>query len=263
MTSLPAGVFLPGVSPLHRLNATVKLLCFFLLLAAAIGASGPLGYALAVFFTAAATRLSGLSAAAVLRPLLHLRIFFLFIFMMNVLFSGGGRLLWHAWIFSVSTAGIARGLNVVFHVALILILSNLLTMTTPPTALTDAVQHLLQPLEPLHVPTGEIAAIVSIAVQFIPTLAEEADTIKKAQIARGARFESKKLSERAASYLPLILPIFLAAFRRADELALAMEARGCRNFRRRRKKNAVLRRGDCAALVLCAAICLCQFLLLR
>ena len=107
------------------------------------------------------------------------------------------------------------------------------TVTTEPMEITHGLEELLSPLSKIGVPTEEIAMILGVAMQFIPVLGEEAETIRMAQTARGARFESKKLTERAASFLPLVIPVFLAAFRRADELACAMEARGYRGPGRR------------------------------
>ena len=151
----------------------------------------------------------------------------------------------------------------VSNLLLILILGNLLAMTTLPTQVTTALGGLIKPLKFIGVPTEDVAMIISIALQFIPTFLEETELIKMAQIARGARFESKKLLERAASFIPLVVPVFIAAFRRADELALAMEARGYRNARNRTgREKEPLAPGDYWALTACALLCLVQFILL-
>ena len=148
------------------------------------------------------------------------------------------------------------------RLALILVLSNVLTCTTPPLEITGAIQTLLSPLRLVRLPVEDIAMILSVAVQFIPTLLEETDTIRKAQIARGARFESRRLHERAQAMLPLIVPIFLSAFKRADELAMAMEARGYRGARgRTRKKSVPLPLSGWGALALCALVCAAEILL--
>jgi len=139
-----------------------------------------------------------------------------------------------------------------------------LTLTTSPTQVTSALESLIKPLKLIGIPTEDIAMIISVSIQFIPTLMEESETIKMAQITRGARFESKKLSERARSYIPLIIPIFISAFRRADELSLAMEARGYRNAKNRtKKKKKPIEGQDYIALTICASICIVQFILLR
>jgi energy-coupling factor transport system permease protein len=140
-----------------------------------------------------------------------------------------------------------------------MVLGSVLTLTTAPIDMTNALSSLLKPLKILRVPVEDVAMIISVAISFIPTLLEETDMIKKAQTARGARFESKKLIERALSYLPLLVPIFLAAFRRADELSMAMEARGYRNARSRTKKaREPFRIRDFTALASSIFICFAQ-----
>ena len=185
--------------------------------------------------------------------------FFLLIFAMNALFFATDDAIWHWWILTLSVPGIVQGAQVTVRLALILVMSNVLTCTTPPLEITGAIQTLLSPL---RLPVEDIAMILSVAVQFIPTLLEETDTIRKAQIARGARFESRRLHERAQAMLPLIVPIFLSAFKRADELAMAMEARGYRGARgRTRKKSVPLPLSGWGALVLCALVCAAEILL--
>lgn len=151
-------------------------------------------------------------------------------------FYSGEHCIWSWWIFRLSREGIRQGAMVVVHLVLILVFCMVLTITTEPMEITHGLEELLSPLSKVGVPTEEIAMILGVAMQFIPVLGEEAETIRMAQTARGARFESKKLTERAASFLPLVIPVFLAAFRRADELACAMEARGYRGPGRRTKK---------------------------
>ena len=128
---------------------------------------------------------------------------FLVIFIMNALFYTTENPLWHWWIVSLSKEGAVQGFTVVFRILIIIVLSSILTVTTPPMEITGAIQVMLKPLKLLRIPADDIAMILSVAIQFIPTLLEETDTIKKAQTARGARFESKKLKERAAALLPL------------------------------------------------------------
>ena len=155
---------------------------------------------------------------------------------MNAFFYSGEHCIWSWWIFRLSREGIRQGAMVVVHLILILVFCMVLTITTEPMEITHGLEELLSPLSKVGVPTEEIAMILGVAMQFIPVLGEEAETIRMAQTARGARFESKKLTERAASFLPLVIPVFLAAFRRADELACAMEARGYRGPGRQTKK---------------------------
>ena len=262
MRSLPTGQYLPGHSFLHQLDARVKILGLFLLMAAVIGASSVQGYVLVLMVVAICIQLSRLPLRCVFASVRRVCWFLLVIWLMNALFFAAEDALFSWGIFQLSRGGMRQGFRVVSNVVLILLLGNLLTMTTLPTQVTTALASLIKPLKFIGVPTEEVAMIISVAIQFIPTLMEEAELIKMAQIARGARFESKKLAERAASFLPLVVPIFISAFRRAEELALAMEARGYRNAKNRTKrKKEPLERHDYGALAVCALICLVQFLL--
>ncbi len=264
MKSLPAGQYLPGDSFLHRLDARAKIICLFLLLAAVIGASSLVGYILMMVLIATLIPFSGVPLRSAVAPVRRIGWFLLVIWLMNALFFAGEGILASWWIFQLSRAGMRQGFRVVGNVVLILLLGNLLTVTTLPTQVTSALESLIKPFKLLGVPTEEVAMIISVAIQFIPVLMEETELIKMAQIARGARFESKKLSERAASFLPLIVPIFIAAFRRAEELALAMEARGYRNAKNRTKrKKEPLALCDYGALTVCAFVCLLQFMVMR
>ena len=264
MKTLPAGQYIPGHSFLHQLDARTKILCLFLLIATVIGALSLWSYALVLAVIALLILVSRLPVRPAVAPVRGIYRFLLIVFLMNALFFGGEEVLASWGIFQLSREGIRQGFRVVGNVLLILILGNLLTMTTLPTQVTTALESLIKPLKFIGVPTEDVAIIISIAIQFIPTLVEETELIKMAQIARGARFESKKLLERAVSFIPLVVPVFISAFRRADELALAMEARGYRNAKNRtRRKKEPLAPHDYCALAVCAFICLVQFLLLR
>ncbi|HEY8391473.1 MAG TPA: energy-coupling factor transporter transmembrane protein EcfT [Capillibacterium sp.] len=264
MNTLPAGQYRPGDSPLHRLDARIKMLCFLLLMTTVLRASSLWGYTLALAAVLAFLRLSRLPLRAAVAPIRGLGWFLLAVFLMNALFFPGEDILAAGKFFHPTQSGIKQGFRVTANVLFLLILGNLLTMTTLPTQVTAALLSLLQPLRLLGVPTGEVAMIISLALQFIPALMEETELIKMAQLARGARFDSKKLPERAVSYLPLVVPVFIAAFRRAEALALAMEARGYRNAENRTKSpKEPLRPQDYAALTVCTLIFLVQFFLPR
>lgn len=255
MSMLPTGLYQPGQSLLHRLCPWVKLLCLLLLLTAVVTTASLWGYGLLTVLTACLIAASQLRLRDVFSSAWRLRWFFLIIFVMNLCFYAPGDPWVQWWIFTPSYGGFLQGAQVVVRVLLLLLMSNLLTATTAPLALTDAFHVLLSPLGFLRLPVGQIAMILSVAVQFIPTLFEEADAIRKAQTARGAKFDSRKLSEKAAAVLPLAVPIFLAAFKRADELSLAMEARGYRALCGVGRKKQTFSRADAAALFFCAALC--------
>lgn len=257
---LPTGLYQPGNTVLHRLCPWVKLLCLVLLLAATVTAQTLAGYGLLALLTAGLIAVSRLRLRDVLSAAKRLRWFFLMIFLMNLCFYAPQTAWVHWWIFTPSYEGFWQGIQVVVRVLLLLLMSGLLTATTAPLAMTDAFHVLLSPLAIVRLPVGQIAMILSVAMQFIPTLFEEADAIRKAQTARGAGFDSRKLTEKAAAVLPLAVPIFLAAFKRADELSLAMEARGYRAGRGMGRKKQPLAWRDAAAVALCGIVCVLYIL---
>lgn len=266
MKKLPAGIerYVVVDSVVHRLDARVKIICLFVMLAVVLGASSAGSYGLALSAIVLIILLSRLPLRYVFGNVGRLWLFFGTILLMNALFFDSENTLYSWWIFNPSIDGIRQGFSVIVNVVLVLILGNVLTLSTSPTAITTALESLIKPLKLLGVPTEDVAMIISVSIQFIPTLMEEAEAIKMAQIARGARFESKKLRERALSFVPLVVPVFLSAFRRADELSLAMEARGYRNAKKRTKRaKESLKLQDYVAACACSALCLIQFLVLR
>lgn len=236
MSRLPAGQYVHGTTVLHQLDAFAKLLCFLVLLAAIILTDSLPGFLLMGVFTIALLRLSGLSFRSGTAAIRRLWLFFVVIFLMNTLFFETENTLLSFGIFHVSVRGMVQGATVVLRVILVMICATVLTSVTPPMKLTAAIETLLTPLGWLHIPIGEVAMILGVALQFIPTFIEEADHIKKAQSARGALFESDRLRDRALSVVPLVVPVFLSAFRRADELSTAMEARGYRGASHKKRK---------------------------
>lgn len=255
MSMLPTGLYQPGETILHKLSPWAKLLGLIFLLAATVSTQSFAGYGLLAVLTGCLIAVSRLRVQDVFSSAWRLRWFFLTIFLMNLCFFSPESPWVKWWILTPSKAGLLQGVHVVIRVLLLLLMSNLLTATTAPLAMTDGFAVLLLPLGLLRIPVGQIAMILSVAMQFIPTLFEEADAIRKAQTARGARFDSRKLRHKAAAVLPLAVPIFLAAFKRADELSLAMEARGYRpgcGMGRKRQRFTWL---DAVALTVCGAIC--------
>lgn len=230
------GQYLPGNSPMHRMDARVKLLSFLLLTVAIVLCDNVPTYALCTAACAAAGILTKLPPKVLFESVLRIGWFFLLIFVLNALFFDTKDAFWRWGPVCLSLGGIYQGINVVLRIVLILTLSTGLTRTTPPMALISAIECLLSPLRFLGIRVENVAVILSAAIQFIPTISEEVETIRKAQIARGARFESKKLTQRAAAMLPLLVPVFLSSFQRADELATAMEARGYRGAKHRTKR---------------------------
>lgn len=261
MRYMPTGGYIEGNSLLHKLDAFVKLLCTFLLLASVIVSDTIVGYVLVIALLTVTVKMSSLGLRNVLRGVKHMWLFFFVIFLMNAVFHETAQPLWSWWIFHFSFEGTLQGFHVVLRVILAMILGNLLVSTTSPLDIVGALETLLFPLKYAGVPIQDVAMILGVAIQFIPTFLEEAAMIKKAQTARGARFESRKITERTQSLLPLIVPIFLSAFRRADELSVAMESRG---YHRTKKKGKLRKRhlslADVSALLLSCLFCIIEII---
>lgn len=262
MKKLPDGMYQRRSSVIHRLDPTVKIVLLAFLIAAVIAANTLAGYGIVIAFAVAAAMLSHIGMHAALGSVKRLLWFFIVIFIMNLCFFKSENAWVRFWIFSPSYEGMMQGVKVIVRVVVILVFCNILNTTTPPVAVTNAIENLLSPLRFIRVPTRQIALILSVSIQFIPILFEEADNIKKAQLARGARFDSRKLTDKAAAVLPMVVPIFVCAFRRADELSLAMEARGYRvDTKCKSKRNFHIGFAEIAALVLCIALCAVQIVL--
>ena len=246
------GQFIPGDSFIHHLDARIKLFSFLLFAAAVILADNIICFTLSALFLLLIILLTHLPFALFYASIKRLVWFLLLIFLMNMFFFAQGEIFWQAGIFSISAGGIRQGANIVLRVIFIIAAGNVLSFTTTPLSFTSALESLLRPLKILKIPTEEIAMILSVAFQFIPVLAEEAENIKKAQIARGAVFGGKGLKNKAASVMPMLIPVFVAAFRRADELAAAMEARGYKNAAlRTQKEKEPIKKKDFLVLVSC------------
>lgn len=262
MKTMPTGSYIEGNSLLHKMDPFLKLLCIFVLFAAVICSDTFAGYSLMMIAISILIKCSGIGYRNALRGVWHMRIFFIIILFMNALFFETDHAFFSFWIFHVSAEGLIQGLHVILRVALAMILGNLLMSTTSPLDITGAIESLMYPLKYIGVPIQEVAMILSVALQFIPTFAEEADMIRKAQTARGARFESKNLFEKAQSVIPLVIPIFVSAFRRADELSIAMEARG---YHRTKKKirfhKCKFGTAEILFLLLCGLLCIVEIIL--
>lgn len=263
MKQLPAGMYQQGNSVIHKLNSTVKVLLLIILLAAVVAANTLPGYGVLIVFTAVIVLLSHIGIKSAVGGIVRMIWFFIIIFIMNLCFFQSERAWITFWIFSPSYDGMMQGIKVVVRVAVIMIFCNILNVTTPPVEITRAMENMMSPLRIIRVPTHQLALILSVAIQFIPTLFEEADMIKKAQTARGARFDSRKFRDKAGAVIPMVVPIFISAFRRADELSLAMEARGCRvDVRQANRDRLHIGFAEIMAFLICTALLVLQIILL-
>ena len=224
LKDITLGQFFPGDSLLHRLDPRTKIVLLFFFLAAIFVFDSPLAYAALTAFTAALIAVSRVPLLLMLKALKPLSWIIAFTFVIHLV-STPGDAFFHVWLFDLTWQGAAKGFFIALRLALLILLSALLTYTTSPLALTDALETLMQPLRRVGVPAHEIAMMMTIALRFVPTLIEEADKIMKAQQARGADFTEGSVIERVKGFVPVLVPLFISAFRRADDLALAMEAR--------------------------------------
>lgn len=235
MNKLIFGRFIPGDSLIHRLDPRAKLVASFYFIGIIFLANNWQSYLLLAVFTMIAVFLSKINLNFFLkgvRPLIWLIIFTV---ALQVLFTRGGTLYWSWGVFSLSSYGIQNGLFIFCRFVLIIFMSTLLTLTTPPLSMSDAIESLLNPLKRIHLPVHEIALMLSIALRFVPTLMDETEKIMNAQRARGVDFNDGNLVQKVKAIVPLLIPLFVSSFNRAEDLATAMEARGYRGGEGRSK----------------------------
>lgn len=218
------GQYYPADSILHRLDPRVKFIGTFLFLISLFVADSFWGYVLATCFLAGIILLSKVPVKFMLKGLKPLFIILIITVLFN-LFLIPGQELWSFGFLTVTVEGVKQAVKIGVRLIYLVIGSSVMTLTTTPNQLTDGLERILRPLNKIKVPVHEISMMMSIALRFIPILMEETDKIMKAQIARRADFESGNLIQKAKSLVPLLVPLFISAFRRADDLAMAMEAR--------------------------------------
>ncbi len=255
LKDITLGQFFPGNSIVHRLDPRCKLILVVLYIVALFMAVNVVTYGMMLCCLLGAILLSRVSFRAIFRGMKPVLIIIVITAVLNLFYNSTGILLVQLWKFKIYTGGIRTAVAMVLRIMMLISGTFLLTYTTSPIQLTDGIETLLRPLKRLHVPVHELAMMMSIALRFIPTLIEETDKIMSAQKARGADFESGGLVQKAKALLPLLVPLFVSAFRRADELATAME---CRCYHggegRTRMKQLKYARRDILALILGVAI---------
>lgn len=224
LTDITLGQYYPGDSFLHRMDPRAKILCTMIFIVAIFLANNLWSYLLVAGFTFLAIAMSGVPASLIWKAIKPLWIILVFTMGIHVLTTPGNELF--TWKFiHISEEGIRNGLIITLRLVFLIAFSSLLTYTTSPIVLTDGIEALLMPFKRFGVPAHELAMMMTIALRFIPTLLEETDRIMKAQSSRGADFVNGNLWQRAKNMVPLLVPLFISAFRRADDLATAMEAR--------------------------------------
>ena len=240
LKDITLGQYYPVESPVHRLDPRVKILLTIAFIVGVFLAKSLLGFLPVIAFIVLAAYASHLPLKLLAKGLKPLRFILIFTFLLNLFFSPGDTVLVHVWRIQITLEGLLTALRFSARLVFLVTGASLLTLTTPPVVLTDGLERVLGPLKVVHVPVHEISMMMSIALRFIPILLEETDKIMKAQIARGADFDNGNLIQKAKNMVPLLVPLFLSAFRRANDLAMAMEARCYRGGEGRTKMKPLL-----------------------
>lgn len=251
LKDITLGQYFPGDSVVHRLDPRTKILLVIVYIVALFQAGGWLGYAAVTIATGLCMALSKIRPSSMFKGVRPMLFIIMLTALLNIFYTDGTPVR-PGWI--ITWEGIARAVQMMLRIVLLISGTFLLTYTTSPIALTDGLELLLDPLKRVKVPVHEMTMMMSMALRFIPTLISETDKIMSAQKARGADFETGNLAQRAKALLPILVPLFVSAFKRADELAVAMESRCYHGGEgRTRMKQLRLERRDWAALALGAA----------
>ena len=226
LRDITIGQHFPGNSLVHRFDPRLKLVLTITYIVLLFAASNPLGLTLSILFLGVMYKVAKIPVKMIGKSLKPILPIVLFTAVLNLFFvSGEGDPLVHFWFLTIYAEGVRYAVLMAVRVMALIAGTSLLTYTTSPIVLTDAIEQLLKPLGKLHFPVHELAMMMSIALRFIPTLIEETDKIMNAQKARGAQLDTGKMTDRVKALVPVLIPLFISAFRRADELAMAMECR--------------------------------------
>ena len=263
LKNITLGQYFPGDSLIHRLDPRTKLIATVALIAIVFVVQGFAGFALIAAFVLACAASTKIHLKFLFKGLKPLLFIILFTFILNLFFQTGGTPLVTLGPVKITDMGLRMASFMAVRLILLVVCSQLLTLTTSPIALTDGLETLFRPLQAIRFPAHEIAMMMSIALRFIPALMDEADKIMKAQKARGANFETGSLIQRARAMIPLLVPLFVGAFRRAEELALAMDARCYRGGAGRTRMKQLKFQGIDALAALALALLLTAVILLN
>ena len=252
------GQYYPAKSVIHQLDPRVKLVATMLYVISLFVAKGILGYVIATIFLAIVIKTSKVPFKFITKGLKAIVMLLMITVVFNLFLIDGDVVLWHFGFLKITDKGLKTAIFMAIRLIYLIIGSSIMTLTTTPNDLTDGLEKLLGPLKKVHVPVHEVSMMMSIALRFIPILLDETDKIMKAQMARCADFESGGLIKKAKSLVPLLVPLFISAFRRANDLAMAMEARGYRGGEGRTKmKPLIYKKRDHIAYVILLTYLVC------
>ena len=256
LRDITIGQHFPGNSLVHRFDPRLKILLTILSIVLLFAAANPLGLALSIAWLAVLYKMAKIPVRMIVKSLKPIVPIILFTCVLNLFFvTGQGEPLVQVWVLRIYAEGVRYAILMAVRVITLIAGTSLLTYTTSPIVLTDAIERLLAPFNKIHMPVHELAMMMTIALRFIPTLVEETDKIMNAQKARGAMLDSGTLKERMHAMIPILIPLFISAFRRADELAMAMECR-CYHGGEGRTRLKVLKytKQDAISCMVCVAV---------
>ena len=225
LKDITLGQYFPGNSVIHRLDPRTKLILLVVYIVALFMAKGAIAYGLMFLFLVAVIKISTIPVKSIVKGMKPLVMILVFTGILNLFFIQEGPVLVDFWIIIITVGGLTRAVFMMARILMLITCTFLLTYTTSPISLTDGLETLMNPLKKIGVPVHELSMMMCIALRFIPTLIEETDKIMCAQKARGADFETGSIVDRAKALIPILVPLFIGAFRRADELDTAMECR--------------------------------------
>ena len=228
MEKMIFGRFIPGDSFIHKLDPRSKLVFVFLFIAIVFLANNAVTYALLLAFTLVIVLFSRIRLYFLINGLKPILFLLIFTFVLHIFFTKEGDLLWKWQFIEVYEEGLKQGIFISVRFLVLVFITSILTLTTSPISITDGMEVLLNPFKRFKLPVHELALMMSISLRFIPTLMDETDKILKAQMARGSDISSGSIKERLKAVVPLLIPLFVSAFKRAEDLAVAMEVRGYR-----------------------------------
>lgn len=247
LKDITIGQYYPTSSIIHKLDARVKLIATFIFMVSLFIINEFWPYLIVVGSLITVIKLSKIPGKFIIKGLKPLKWIIVFTFVINVFFIPGDPI-WSFGFIKITSQGLSQAVFMGLRLIFLVVGTSLLTLTTSPIELTDGIERLLNPLRKVGFPVHELAMMMTIALRFIPTLLDETDKIMKAQMSRGADFESKNIINRAKNLVPLLIPLFISAFRRADELAMAMEARCYRGgYNRTKMKESIMTKADYVA----------------
>lgn len=248
LKDITVGQYYPVNSFIHKLDAKTKLIGTFIFMISLFIVNKFFVYSLVLLFLLSVIKLSNIPFGFIMKGLKPLKFIIIFTFIINMFFLPGEEI-WSFGFLSITKEGLNQAIFMAIRLVLLIVGTSMLTLTTSPMELTDGIEGLLNPLRKIGFPVHELAMMMTIALRFIPTLLEETDKIMKAQMSRGADFESKNLVNRVKNLVPLLIPLFINAFRRADELSMAMEARCYRGgINRTKMKQSIITKNDYISL---------------